>query len=413
MKDIVIIGGGASGMAAALSASKFAPAGGTRVTILEGLDRVGKKILATGNGRCNLTNLEITPAHYHSGRPELLAPLLEQMPAQRTLDFFRALGLCCAAEDLGRVYPNARQASAVLDTLTLALEHAGVQAVCSQQVTGIAKQGAVFHITTEAGRHFRADAAILAAGGRAAPKQGTDGASFALARQLGHRCAALFPCLVAVKCATPAVKGLKGIRAQGRVLLRIAGRDVGAERGEIQFTDYGLSGIPIFQLSCLLDPEPRDAELAVDLLPEWSRPELERWIGAQAALYAHQPLERFLPGLVHKRLLFAVMKSVGISPLSRPASSLSGRAIGRLAAALKDWRFPVYGPLSWEQAQVTGGGVHLEEIDGGFASRNCAGLFLCGEMLDVVGDCGGYNLHWAWCSGLSAGRSAADWVRNR
>ena len=143
MKNIVIVGGGASGISAALSAARRAPKD-TRITLLEGLDRVGKKILATGNGRCNLTNEEITPEHYHSGQPELLAPLLAEMPPQRTLEFFRSLGLYCSAEEMGRVYPHARQASAVLDTLTLALEGAGIQTVCSAKIKHIARNGGAF-----------------------------------------------------------------------------------------------------------------------------------------------------------------------------------------------------------------------------------------------------------------------------
>ena len=410
MKNIVIVGGGASGISAALSAARRAPKD-TRITLLEGLDRVGKKILATGNGRCNLTNEEITPEHYHSGRPELLAPLLAEMPPQRTLEFFRSLGLYCSAEEMGRVYPHARQASAVLDTLTLALEGAGIQTVCSAKIKHIARNGSAFLLTAQDGRTVRADALILAAGGRAAPAQGTDGSGLTLARQMGLECTPVYPCLVALKCGGGAAKGLKGIRSRGQVRLLRRGKTAGVESGEIQFTDYGLSGIPVFQLSCLLGPDPAGAELAVDLLPEWDQAELARWISAQARRYPSAPLERFLPGLVHKRLLFAVMKSVGISPLSRPASSLSPRETAALAGALKDWRFPVEGPLSWEQAQVTGGGVSLAELDGRFGARRCPGLFLCGELLDVAGDCGGYNLHWAWCSGLTAGAAAANWVQ--
>ena len=192
MKNIVIVGGGASGISAALSAARRAPKD-TRITLLEGLDRVGKKILATGNGRCNLTNEEITPEHYHSGRPELLAPLLAEMPPQRTLEFFRSLGLYCSAEEMGRVYPNARQASAVLDTLTLALEGAGIQTVCSAKIKHIARKGGAFLLTAQDGRTVRADALILAAGGRAAPAQGTDGSGLTLARQMGLECTPVYP----------------------------------------------------------------------------------------------------------------------------------------------------------------------------------------------------------------------------
>lgn len=404
-QSIVIIGGGASGLAAALSAAKQAPH--ANITLLEGLDRVGKKILATGNGRCNLTNRQMAPNHYHSSQPELLSALLRQMPVERTLNFFSQLGLCCATEEMGRVYPNARQASAVLDTLLLALAHSGVMVECSAKVRQVTQNGNQFRITTEDCRMFRADAVVLAAGGRAAPKQGTDGSGFALAKQLGHRYATPFPCLVALKCSDATVKGLKGIRAQGKVTLLRDGAELGTEQGEIQFTDYGLSGIPVFQLSCLLGRNCEGAELSVDLVPTWKRKELVHYLAARAAIYPQETLEQFLPGLIHKKLLYAVMKAAGLSPLSLRASSLHTGHIIRLAETLKDWRFHVTGPLSWDHAQVTGGGVLLDEIAPDFSSLRCPGLFLCGEVLDVVGDCGGYNLHWAWCSGLSAGKAAA------
>lgn len=402
---IVIIGGGASGLAAALSAAKYAPS--ASITLLEGLDRVGKKILVTGNGRCNLTNRQMNPGHYHSSQPELLSALLRQMPPERTLNFFSELGLYCGTEEMGRVYPNARQASAVLDTLLLALTHSGVKVECSAKVQQISKNGSQFQIVTENGRAFRADAVILAAGGRAAPKHGTDGSSFALAKQLGHSYATPFPCLVALKCSDSFVKGLKGIRAQGRVTLLRNGTELGTELGEIQFTDYGLSGIPVFQLSCLPGRAYTGVELSVNLVPGWNLKELVHYLSTRAARYPQETLEQFLPGLVHKKLLYSVMKASGLSPLSVTASSLHTGQIIRLAETLKDWRFHVTGPLSWDHAQVTGGGVLLEEVASDFSSLRCPGLFLCGEVLDVVGDCGGYNLHWAWCSGLSAGKAAA------
>ena len=407
-QDILIIGGGASGLAAALSAAKEAP--GARITLLEGLDRLGKKILATGNGRCNLTNRQMNPDHYHSSQPELLPGLLREMPTQRVLDFFSDLGLCCTTEEMGRVYPYARQASAVLDTLLLALEHTGIEVICSAKVRQAERLDDGFQVLTQDGRQFRTQALILAAGGRAAPKQGTDGTGFALAKQLGHRYATPFPCLVALKCSDEAVKGLKGVRAQGKVTLLRGGAALGADQGEIQFTDYGLSGIPVFQLSCLPGRDFAGVELSVDLLPKWTRQELVHYLASQAGRYPRETLERFLPGLIHPKLFGAVMQEAGLSPLSRPASSLSTGQKIKLADTLKDWRFHVTGPLSWDHAQVTGGGVLLEEIDPDFASRRCPGLFLCGEVLDVVGDCGGYNLHWAWCSGLSAGKAAAGLV---
>ena len=406
MKHILILGGGASGLAAALSAAQTDP--GAEVTILEGLDRVGKKILATGNGRCNLTNSDLTPEHYHSSQPELLAQLLREMPTSRTLEFFRALGLYCAEEEMGRIYPNARQASSVLDVLLNGLNRRKVQVCTGVKIKTAEHLERGFRLTAEDGRTFFGDSLILAAGGRAAPKQGTDGTGFALARQLGHSYAAPYPCLVPLKCAESVLKGLKGVRAHGAVTLLRNSVVLGQEPGEIQFTDYGLSGIPIFQLSCLLGRETTGAELWVDLLPDWSEEELLSELRRQAKLDRAATLECFLPGLVHKKLIYALMKQAGLSPLSRRVSSMKEPELRTLAKLLKCWRFHVTGTQGWEQAQVTGGGVPLGEINADFSSAICPGLYLAGEVLDVVGDCGGYNLHWAWCSGMTAGVAAAQ-----
>lgn len=404
MKEIVVIGGGAAGIAAALSAAMAAPS--ARVTLLEGLDRVGKKILATGNGRCNLTNAHISPERYHSASPKALERLLASMPAERALDFFSALGLRCAAEEQGRIYPYSRQASTVLDVLLLALKHGGVQVICSARISSLTRTAKGFQIRAESGKTWRADTVILTAGGKASPKQGSDGSGYPLALQLGHSCTPLYPCLVALKCASPLLKGLKGIRAHLRATLYLDGQAKAEEVGELQFTDYGLSGIPAFQLSCHLGARPKSAQVGLDFFPDCSEMELARFIRDRISATPGEALETFLPGLIAKKLLYAVMKSASLDPLSRPAASLSPSEIKRLARYLKDWRFTVTGTLDWSSAQVTGGGIPLDEIGMDFASKRCTGLYLAGEILDAAGDCGGYNLHWAWCSGIIAGRAA-------
>lgn len=210
-----------------------------------------------------------------------------------------------------------------------------------------------------------------------------------------------------ITCDAPHWKGLKGIRAQGRVTLLHHGQAVAAETGELQCTEYGLSGIPAFQLSCYLRADPKGYQLSVDLLPDWTEEALVGMMEERCSRFPETPLERFLLGLVHKRLLYAAMNTVGIGPLSRPAGGLTQEERRALARGLKGWQLPVTGTLGWAQAQVTGGGVLLSEVDERFASKRCPGLYLAGEVLDAVGDCGGYNLHWAWCSGRTAGAAAA------
>ena len=405
MKDILIIGAGASGIASAITAARTDPS--AKIILLDGLDRVGKKILATGNGRCNLANAEPSPQHYHSASPHRMEHFLESMPCERTLNFFSELGLLTALEDDGRYYPHSRQASSVLDTLLLALRRYKIDVHCGCKVIQIKRKNERFVVECENTEVFTAHRVILAAGGMSAPKQGSDGSGLSIARSLGHKSVPTYPCLTAFRCDNPAVKGLKGVRAEGKLTLFVDGTQVGQELGEIQFTDYGLSGIPAFNLSPMLRPGWKKAELVVSLLPQLNESKLKSMVKRAIALAPGETLEGFLPGFVHRKLLYAVMKSVGISPLSRSANSLSVKEIERLVHTLTHWSFPVSGVLGWDQAQVTGGGVSLNEVDDHFQSKLCGGLYLTGELLDVVGDCGGYNLHWAWCSGMEAGAWAA------
>lgn len=406
--QILIIGGGASGLAAALSAAR--QAGGGRVVLLERLDRVGKKLLATGNGRCNLTNRDAAPRHYHTADPDRLAALLRRFSAEDALAFFAQYGLLCADEADGRVYPYCRQASMVLDVLRAALARAGVAEHCGCAVTELARQGGGFAARTADGRRFAGARVILAAGGCAAPQFGTDGAGFALARALGHSVRTPYPCLVPLRCAAfPA--GLKGLRAVCALSLERGGRCVRTESGEVQFAEYGLSGIPAMQLSCLLGPS-ADAVVRVDLFPALSFDALRDLLRGRCASDAFPTLETLLLGTVGRRLGGAVLKSCGLQPLSRASGGLSPAERDRLAAALKGWRFAVTGTLPWAQAQATGGGVPLSELEPETcASRVCPGAYLTGEVLDAVGECGGYNLHWAWATGVAAGRAAAASLR--
>ena len=402
---IIIIGGGASGLAAALAAAK--ECGGRCVTVLERLDRVGKKLLATGNGRCNLTNRNAAPEHYHSADTARLADILERTPPDAVLDFFGEMGLLCDTQADGRVYPYCYQASMVLDVLRAALERAGVDVACSCEVAEVEKGPGGFSVRTRDGRAFSAARVVLAAGGQAGPQFGTDGSAFALARMLGHSVAEPYPCLVPLRCAGFPV-GLKGVRANCALSLYLDGRCAGTERGEVQFAEYGLSGIPAMQLSCLLGPGVKKAGTSVDFFPEMAFPVLRGMLEQRCASGVFASLETLLLGLVAKKLGHAILKSCGLQPLSRAPGSLSRREVNALASALKNWRFAVEGTLPWTQAQVTGGGVPLAEVKTeGCASLRCPGLYLSGEVLDAAGDCGGFNLQWAWATGIAAGRAAA------
>lgn len=403
---IAIIGGGASGLAAAVSAAR---AGAGPVLVLEKQDRVGRKLLATGNGRCNLENTGAGPVHYRTSAPEILARALEGMPPRQVLDFFAQCGLLCTEQQEGRIYPSCGQASMVLDVLRHQAAVYGVKEHCGFEVTGLERKAGGFQISARDGRCIRAKKIILAAGGLAAPKLGGSEGGYALAKGLGHTVLPLYACLAPLRAKAEGLAGLKGIRAVCGVSLRKKGRVLARERGEVQFADYGLSGIPVMQLAgAAAGRRPGEAELQLDFFPDHSTQELENMLHRRRKSGQYPVLECFLLGLLHKKLAVVLLRAAGLWPLSRPVASLTGEEISRLAAQLKGWSAQLEGPLGWDQAQATGGGVALEEINPvTFESRRCPGVYLTGELLDAAGDCGGFNLHWAFGSGLRAGQAAA------
>lgn len=404
--DVAIAGAGASGLAAAVTAA----GAGARVLLMERMDRVGKKILATGNGRCNLTNLEISARHYHTRDRAALTEMLARMPAQKTLSFFEGLGLLCSMPEDGKIYPYCFQASMVLDCLLAAIRRRRVCTALKFDVAAVKPRGRDFAVLSVDGRCVTARCVILAGGGLAAPKLGGTGGLYQAARDLGHTVTPLYPCLVPIKCKNAFAGGLKGIRVRARGVLTCAGRRLGEQTGEWLFTDYGLSGIPALQLSCLLWKLDAPYEIQIDFFPDWKPERLAALLDARRGIC--ETLEEWLLGTVPKRVGYAVMKSVGLAPLSRPVAGVDAAQTAALVRALKGWTFEVTGPLSWEQAQTTGGGVPLSEIDPETCmSRRRRGLFLTGELLDAAGNCGGYNLHWAWNTGILAGQAAVQMAR--
>ncbi len=405
--DIAIIGGGASGLAAAISAAQSSENSGSRspkIIIAEKLDRIGKKLLATGNGRCNLGNAEISAGSYSSAAGGILAEMLSRAPASLTLGFFERLGLLCDVEESGRVYPYCRQASMVLDVLRYAAERLGIETLCGFDVVSLSKKDSGFVLTGKGGENFFAKAVVLAAGGCAAAQLGTEGGGFALAKSLGHSITPLEPCLVPLKCALDD-KSLKGIRASCRVALTSNGRELHSDEGEVQFTEYGLSGIPAMQLSRFYSQKNTpNAKVVIDFLPQLSREEgallLERRRSAGGNAVD------MLLGTLNKRICALLLKRAEIDPAS-DVSDLSHEQLDALLTQLKGFTLRVTGTLAWSSAQVTRGGVPLGEIDPlSCESRLCRSLYLTGELLDAAGECGGYNLHWAWFTGMTAGKAA-------
>ena len=396
------------GLAAALAAAQTAE-GRAHITVLDKNAKVGKKLLATGNGRCNLDNRDITPERYFTSSPKALRRLLSAVDEAAPLAWFESLGLYPRTDEAGRVYPYSNQAADVLALLEHHLSRLGVEVRtgCTVQNLSQSRGGYAVQVETEAGREtLRADAVICAMGGDAGPQFGTDGFGTRFAAQCGGRMAPLYPCLTALQCAHPR-KPLAGIRAKGcaSLLDGADGRMLARETGEVQFTEYGLSGICIMQLSGLLAPGrgPKRPVVALDLFPALSETELAALFAQRVGLLGSEAAEFWL-GLLPAKLGRALWADAG---LPENARALPASAWPKLAATAKCWRFEGLTPCGWKQAQTTGGGLLLDEVEDDFQFKGCPGLYFVGETLDCAGSCGGYNLHWAFGSGIIAGRAAA------
>ena len=369
-----MIGGGAGGLCAAIAAGRA----GADVRIFEQANRVGKKLLKTGNGRCNLSNTHVSPEHYN--RPGFVAPVLADMPCGALLAFFGSLGLWTVTDEEGRVYPRSDTAASVLDVLRLGCEALGVEERCSTEIAAVAPQSRGFILTARTGEKFFADRVIAATGG------GT-----ALLRSLGHKTVSFSPVLCPLKTDTESIRGLTGLRCACRAQLLRRGKGVYAENGEILFRDFGVSGILALDLSRYALP---GDTLSLDLLPELSLDALTAKLSAQKAL--RRGGAELFTGIFHRRLGEAI------------ARRAENGGTAELARIVKDYRLSVLGPGDTQHAQVTRGGADVAEFDPEtMESRRVPGLYAAGETLDIDGACGGYNLHWAFASGLRAGRSAA------
>ncbi|MBR3502771.1 MAG: NAD(P)/FAD-dependent oxidoreductase [Clostridia bacterium] len=407
--DIAVIGGGASGLMAALAAHRKSPA--LKIGVLERLPRVGKKLMATGNGRCNLTNINASPADYH-GDVAFMESAMRRFPPRAVMARFEEYGVYPVVEDGGRVYPMSGQASSVVDALRLSLAERGIPEICEFEAAALERAGKTWRVRAKDGREARAGRVIVATGGLTVPSLGGSASGYRLLEALGHRATPRLPALVQLKTDPAAVRALKGVRYDGRIDILVDGRPVRGETGEVLFTEYGLSGIAVMQLSRVAstalarrNPPPVSARLHILPLPE---EEARALLLSRRATLAARPLENFLTGLVNKRLGQTLVKRACPLPLATPVAEMTDGQLSSLAALLTGWTLPVTGTQGFEQAQVTAGGVRTADFDPDtMESRLVPGLYVTGELYDIDGDCGGFNLQWAWASAMAAGEAAA------
>ena len=397
MTDVIIIGGGASGMMAALTAAE----NGRSVLLLERQSRVGRKLLATGNGRCNLTNYNTSPARYHGEDGGFCAYALRAFDVGSTLQYFASLGLLTVNEDSGRVYPMSNMAGSVLDVLRYGLEHPRIEVRTGQVVTAVKRTAEGFTVRTETDA-FTAGKLILAAGGCAGSKVGGVMDGYRLAKALGHHRTALYPSLVQLKTDPTYPRALKGIKAECGITVCRGGQTVAENRGEVLFTEYGVSGPAIFDISRAVATGGEGLVCALDFFPDWDLREVLDWLRMRRQTMQAHEASTLLVGSCHTRLGQMLCKAAGFT--SQPAADLTDSDLERIARQAKHFALPITGTCGFDQAQVTAGGLQTGEFDPQtMQSRLVPGLYACGEVLDVDGDCGGYNLQWAWSSGHLVG----------
>ena len=407
MKEILILGGGASGLAAAIGAAQTGGKG-VRVTLVDQNPAPGKKLLATGNGRCNLDNAASSdPGRYFTASPGALAALLGVIDQADVPGWWEKLGLVTRTDEEGRLYPYSNQAADLTGLLLRWVQALGIQCRTGCRILELGQKGRRYAVQVEQNgvkQLLTADRVVCALGGSAGPQFGTGGFGPALARRCGGKCEPLYPCLTPIRCGDPALlQKLSGLRVRGTVTLLDGDKPLARESGEIQFANYGLSGICVMQLSGLLAPGrgPAKPALALDLFPGREAPALAELFARRAAGLPDPGA--FWQGLLDQRLGDALWAAAGLGKAA-PTGPDGWRA---LAALCKGWRFENPTLCGWKQAQTTGGGLSLEELEPDFQLKGCRGLYFVGETLDCAGSCGGFNLHWAFGSGLTAGRSAA------
>lgn len=413
-KTLSVIGGGASGLAAAIEAARINKAENTdiKITVFERLPKIGKKILVTGNGRCNIMNSSTGKNKYH-GDSKLLGSIFKSYSAESNMEFFRSMGIYLAEEADGRLYPLSFQASSVLDALRFEAENLGIEIKCDTKIEKIKRTNNGFILNGE----IQTDAVIIAGGGKSSPVHGSDGSCFDLLLSLGIKVKPTFPSLTGIVLRKKN-KSLKGVRAAGEIYIVENGIVISSSEGELQYTDYGISGIPAMEVSREVSEhfalhKKGKIIMAVNSLPDFTPDEIFDYIVSRKKQNPNLLCEDLLSGVMPKKLGIAKLSSASISCTAR-VSTLTKNDIALLTEIISSEIFEISGVLGFDNSQVTAGGADTKLFDiNTLQAKHINGLFACGEVLDVDARCGGYNLAWAWSSGRCAGANAIKYLSEK
>ena len=406
--DIIIVGGGASGMMSAIIAKDL----GKDVAIIEGTDRIGKKILTTGNGRCNISNNTVRYPYttYQSSNSNFFIDCLNKFSVEDTKNFFLTLGLPIIELEKGKLYPQSLQASSVVDIMRLSLEERQIPVYTNCKVKTIHKNN-FFKLSTNNDEFplLTCGKVVLACGGKSAIKTGSDGSGYRLAKDLGHSIIEPVPGIVQLKLDYPHLKALSGIKFDSNVSILVNNKVIREDMGEILFTDYGISGPPILQLSAIASKalkKRNTVEIKIDMMPNESFDEVDNFIQGHLAMFSYRPVSNALIGIINKKLIPIFLKDIGITNIHIPCYELDWKDKLLISKRLKEWIFICTDTNGFNSAQLTVGGINTVDINPKtLESKLVPGLYFSGEILDVNGDCGGFNLQWAWSSGYLVGNS--------
>ncbi len=404
--DVAVIGGGASGLLAAITAKRQDKT--KKVCVFESLDRVGKKLITTGNGRSNITNKEISLARFHGEKVGFAEFTLERFSGKTLEDFFLSVGIPFVSEG-NKVFPASLQASSVVDCLRFECERLGVEVLCSTKIEKIVS-GKTF--TLISGNERFPAKTVICCGGlySGGDKVGSDGSLYRILKDMGYKTVKLSPSIVQLKTEIDFVKQLKGIKVDAVATLLKNGKPIKSEFGEVLFCDYGLSGPAIMNISREAAREEQGFTVSLDLFPKLTQEALTDVLKDRKNLLKERTLEEFFTGMVNKRLGQVILKYCGYK-LSEPACFFGDKDLKRVATALKAFEFKVTGNAGFLNSQAAAGGISTSEFsDKTLMSKKHPGLFACGEILDIDGDCGGFNLTWAFTSGILAAKSAVNFL---